>query len=55
MKKSCFLRLRTVNSVRTIIERQNEYVYIPDLSEYTKINHPKKSILKFISTQEIEK
>ena len=26
--------LRTVNSVRTIIQRQNEYIYIPDLREY---------------------
>lgn len=24
-------RLRTVNRVRTIFERQNEYIYIPDL------------------------
>jgi len=26
--------LRTVNRVRTIFERQNEYIYIPDLREY---------------------
>jgi len=23
-----------VNNVRTIIEKQNEYIYIPDLKEY---------------------
>ena len=26
--------LRTVNNVRTIFERQNEYIYIPDLRTY---------------------
>jgi|GEM_PF-3239244 len=26
--------LRIVDSVRTIIQRQNEYIYIPDLREY---------------------
>jgi hypothetical protein len=28
------LWLRTVNNVRTIFERQNEYIYIPDLRTY---------------------
>jgi len=28
------LMLRIVDNVRTIIERQNEYTYIPDLREY---------------------
>ncbi|OHA67404.1 MAG: hypothetical protein A3D59_01410 [Candidatus Wildermuthbacteria bacterium RIFCSPHIGHO2_02_FULL_47_17] len=26
--------LRAVNNVRTIIQQQNEYIYIPDLREY---------------------
>ena len=30
----CSNLLRTVNNVRTIFERQNEYIYIPDLREY---------------------
>jgi hypothetical protein len=33
----CSHWLRTVNNVRTIFERQNEYIYIPDLREYNKI------------------
>lgn len=28
------LALRIVDSVRTIIQRQNDYIYIPDLKEY---------------------
>jgi len=27
--------LRTVNNVRTIFERQTEYIYIPDLRAYS--------------------
>ena len=27
--------LRTVYDVRTIMQQQNEYIYIPDLSAYT--------------------
>jgi len=27
--------LRIVNNVRTIIEKQNEYIYIPDLRTYS--------------------
>jgi len=29
--------LRTVNNVRTIFERQNEYIYIPDLREFANL------------------
>ena len=30
----CTTGLRIVNNVRTIIQRQNEYIYIPNLREY---------------------
>jgi len=33
MKQQRYLVLRIVNNVRTIIQQQNEYIYIPDLRQ----------------------